>query len=56
MDVGGQPSTEAKRSLTALHATTINAKRRKPISFVMSLVLLRNRQWERTSYMFPPLD
>jgi hypothetical protein len=29
MDVGGQPSTEAKRSLTALHATTINAKRRK---------------------------
>ena len=29
MDVGGQPLTEAKQSLTALHATTINAKSRK---------------------------
>jgi hypothetical protein len=29
MDAEGQPSTEAKRSLAALDATTINAKRRK---------------------------
>jgi len=55
MDVEGQPSTEAKRSLTALHATPLMLSVARPKSFVMLLVLLRIRHWERT-YMFPPFD
>ena len=48
MDVEGQPSTEAKRTQTVLHATPLMLSVARPISFVILLVMLRIRQCWRS--------
>jgi hypothetical protein len=54
-DAKSQPGNDAKRSLPADSAPTINAKRRKAHILRLSLVLARIRRWMRT-YLLPQSD